>query len=286
MPDGIRVLEFAFGGETRFVGVFSSAERAVEAAGRTARRWLHRFAAGQDDRARGARALLDRGDLALRPCAPRRAGEAELLDIVGAAGEILVLDAFAIRRCVVDGDTVVHDSAGRPDGPEPPVPLLAPDPGGHEELRARLRAAPNLVDMATTIQARRRAAERLVERLPPDVKARLSDESPESPDVENPGVHAAPWTVEWYPDEIQVRDANLNLVCRTAAVPAGGPIPDGVREEWLLPLFRRIRMLPELGGGLRAFLEDPTEARAQALRRLSREYEAPPARDDEARWSG
>ena len=197
MSDGLRVLEFAFGGEARFVGVFSSTERAVEAAGRTARRWLHYFAAGQDDRGRGARALLDRGDLALRP-APRRAGEAELLDIVGSAGEILVLDAFAIRRCVVDGDAAVHDSAGRRDGPEPPVPLLAPDPGEHEELRARLRAAPNLVDMATSIQARRRAAERLIEQIPPEVSARVFDETPQSPDVENPGVHAAPWTGEWY----------------------------------------------------------------------------------------
>lgn len=286
MPDGLRVLEFAYGGETRLVGVFSSAERAVEAAGRIARRWLHHFAAGEGDRSRSARALLGRGDLALQPCDPRRAGEPELLDIVGAAGEILVLDAFAIRRCVVDDDGAVHGPGGTPDEAEEPVPLLAPDPGGHEELRTRLRAAPNLVDMATTIQARRRAAERLVEQWPPDVRARVFDESPESPDVENPGVHAPPWTVEWYPDEIHVYDANLNMVCRTEAVPAGRPIPDDVREEWLLPLFRRIRMLPELGGGLKAFLEDPTEARAQALRLLSREYEAPPVREDEARWSG
>ena len=286
MPECLHVLEFAFGGETRFVGVFSSVEQAVEAAGRTARRWLHYFAAGEGDHARSARALLDRGNLALQPCDPRRTGGPELLDIVGAAGEILVLDAFAIRRCVLDDDGAVHDPGGTPGEAKEPVPLLAPDPGKHEELRTRLRAAPNLVDMSTTIQARRRAAERFVERLPPGVKARLSAESPESPDVENPGVHAPPWTVEWYPDEIQVRDANFNLVCRTEAVPARGPIPDDVREEWLLPLFRRIRMLPELGGGLKAFLEDPTEARAEALRRLSREYEAPPARDDEPRWSG
>ena len=145
-PDArLLALDFTFEGETHFVGLFSTHDKAVERAARCARSWISVFLGCEHRHAR-AEELLARPDLALQPCDPRGTGEPELLNIVGADGRILVLDAFTIQECRVD-EAEKDGAHGYPPlpmaAPEDrtplPRPVIAGGEAGREELRQGLR---------------------------------------------------------------------------------------------------------------------------------------------------